>query len=140
MLTTITADIRGKTYTIGQLPADKAFDVACIVAEWRGKQAEALGDAMLTPNARIDAVRGAGRAISTAAKMLRDPEYRSQVWTPLLSQCSCDGVPVLRGDWPMTFAGDALGDLYDLHIKAIEHSCGGFLRALGLGAAPAPEL
>ena len=140
MLTNTEATIGGRVYTIGQLPADVAFDVACIVAEWRGKQVAALGDGALSPDALIGAVPAAGRALTAIAKMLRDPEYREKVWRPVLGVCSCDGVPVLRGDWATTYAGDRLGDLYELHLKAVEHSCGGFLRALGLGAAPAPKL
>ena len=140
MLQSTEAQINGRTYSIGQLPADVAFEMACIVADWRGKQVAALGDAALTPDLPVGAVPAAGRMISAAAKMLRDPEYREKVWKVALGVCSCDGVPVLRGDWATTFAGDRLGDLYELHLASVQHSCGGFLRALGLGAAPAPQL
>ena len=141
MLEVKTVEINGRTYTIGQMPAAVAFDVGCIVAEWRGKVLGAMGDAALhSLDAPIDAVAGAGRSISMVAKMLRDTEYRKQVWEPALSVCSCDGVPVLRGDWQTTYAGDRLADLYELHNASIAHSCGGFLKGLGLGAVPSPQV
>lgn len=141
MLTTTTAEIAGRQYSIGQLPADRAFEIGCIVAEWRGKIVERMGDAALVATeARLDSIAAGGRALVTMAQMLRDPEYREKVWRPVLSVCTCDGVPVLRDDWVTTYAGDRLVELYQLHERSIDHSCGGFLRGLGLGAVPAPRL
>jgi len=140
MLEVKSLQINGHAYTIAQLPASQALDVACIVADWRGRIFGAMGDdALHSQDAPIGVVSGAGRSISMMAKMLRDPEYRSKVWDVMLAQCSCDGVPVNRGDWETTFAGDRLGELYDAHNAAITHSCGGFLKGLGIGAAPAPQ-
>ena len=141
MLETKTVEIAGHKYTIGQLPADKAFEIGCIVAEWRGKIVERMGDsALIAAEARIDAVAAGGRALVTIAQMLRDTEYRDRVWKPTLSVCMCDGVPVLRDDWTSTYAGERLKELYEVHNASIDHSCGGFLRGLGLSAAPSPVL
>jgi len=141
MLETKSVEIKGRTYSVGQLPADRAFEIGCIVAEWRGKIVERMGDAaLIATEARIDSVAAGGRALVTIAQMLRDTEYREKVWKPVLSVCMCDGVPVLRDDWVATYAGDRLAELYELHQASIDHSCGGFLRGLGLGAAPSPQL
>jgi hypothetical protein len=147
MLTPTTLEIAGQTYTIGQLPADAAFDVACIVAEWRARQSAEYGegvgslevrpggDAMATeiPIGRIMA--GEAKARRVRAQMLRDSEYRKMVWDRVLSLCTGpDNVPVLRPDWTTRFAGERLADLFALHEAAIEHSCGPFLRRLGVEA------
>ena len=141
MLETKTLDINGRTYTIGQMPAAAAFEVGCIVAEWRGKVLGAMGDAALhSLDAPIDAVAGAGRSISMVAKMLRDPEYKRGAWEPSLAVCSYNGTPVLKGAFDLEFAGDRLADLYELHNASIAHSCGGFLKGLGLGAVQSPQV
>lgn len=144
MLDPKTVEINGKTYTIGMLPAAIAFDIGCIVAEWRGKQVELVGaDAAAfvagLADTPIERLAFGGRYMQITAKMLRDPEYRTKVWDVVLGQCSCDGVPVLRGDWQTTYAGARLGDLLTLHTMAIDHSCAGFLLALGASAPPAPK-
>lgn len=139
MKTTKEVKINGRTYTIAQLTADVAFDVFCVVAEWRGKQMEAIGDAALSPDAKVGS-QTAGRVLTTIAKMLRDPDYRESVWTTVLGVCSCDGVPVLRGDWKTTYMGDRLGDLYLLHLASIDWSCSSFLGTVGIGAPPSQDL
>jgi hypothetical protein len=127
-------EINGKKATIAKLDAATAFDVACIVAEWRGKLLAAAGDeALRAESAGIDSVQAAGRMLTQAAKMLRDREYRDLVWTRVLHGCTLDGTSVMAADGKTPREQHDLADLYALHLAAIEHSCGSFLRAVGAG-------
>lgn len=144
MLQQKTIEINGRSYTMTQLPADTAFDVTCIVAEWRGLMIEAVGlEAAAFSEALqdvpIEKLTLGGKFLQIQAKMLRDPEYRAKVWNTVLGACTCEGVAVLRGDWALTYAGERMADLYTLHMAAVDHSCAGFLQVLGTGAAPAPQ-
>lgn len=147
MLASTTVEINGTAYTVGQLPADAAFDVGCIVAEWRARQSAAYGDGVGSIEVRAGAdpmatdvplgkiMAGEATARRVRAQMLRDPEYRKNVWDRVLGVCmGADGVPVMRADWTTRFAGERLADLFALHEAAIEHSCGPFLRRLGVEA------
>ena len=70
-----TADVGGKPCNIPKLDAANAFDVACLVAEWRGKLLSAAGDeGVRVESAGLDSVQAAGRMLTQAAKMLRDRE------------------------------------------------------------------
>lgn len=130
-------EVNGKAATIAKLDAATAFDVACIVAEWRGKLLAAAGDEGLRADAAgLDSVQAAGRMLTQAAKMMRDREYRELVWLRVLHPCTLDGVPVMSADGKTPREQHDLADLYTLHLAAIEHSCGSFLRALGAGQAP----
>ena len=134
MLDIKTTEVNGKPCTMAKLDAATAFDVACIVAEWRGKLLAAAGDDGLRAEAAgIDSVQAAGRMLTQAAKMLRDREYREQVWLRVLHSCTINGTPVMAGDGKTPRQEHDLADLYALHLLAIDHSCGSFLRALGAG-------
>lgn len=130
-------EINGKKATIPKLDAAMAFDVACIVAEWRGKLLAAAGDDGLRAEAAgVDSVAAAGRLLSQAARMLRDREYRELVWLRVLHGCMLDGKSVMAADGKTPRDDHDLADLYALHLASIEHSCGSFLKALGAGQAP----
>lgn len=155
MLTAKQIQVGGATYTIGQVPAPQALDIACLVLEWRGKVAEAAGAAAVTGDV-VEALRsvvgdekaairvlssyvseqvaGLGRSQQVFARMWRDREYRDGVFKPLFEVCTRGGRPVLDGDWQTFYAGDRLGDLVKVHNAAVEHNCGGFLREFS-GAA-----
>ena len=127
-------EINGKRATVAALDAATAFDVACIVAEWRGKLLAAAGDDGLRSEvAGVDSVRAAGQMLSQAARMLRDPEYRNKVWDVVLHGCTLNGLGIKAADGRTIREEHDLADLYALHLAAIEHSCGSFLRALGAG-------
>lgn len=129
-----TADVGGKPCTIPKLDAATAFDVACLVAEWRGKLLSAAGDdGVRAESAGLDSVQAAGRMLTQAAKMLRDREYRDQVWVRVLHGCTLNGEPVMGPDGRTPRDSHDLADLYKLHLLSIEHSCGSFLQALGAG-------
>ena len=153
MLTAKQIEVGGAKYVIGQVPADKAFDIGCIVLEWRGKIAEAAGSAAAASDvvARLadaigddratsrvltnyiaEQVAGYGRSQQTVAKMLRDREYRDTVFRPLFEVCSRDGQPVLGGDWLTYYAGERMADLIAVHNAAVDHNCAGFLRGFAL--------
>lgn len=130
-----TAEVNGKPCTIPKLDAASSFDVACIVAEWRGKLLAAAGDdALKTEAMGLDNVAATGRMMSAAAKMLRDKEYREQVWIRVLHGCTLNGEPVMGPDGKTPRDTHDLADLYQLHLEAINHSCGSFLAVLGVGA------
>lgn len=131
-----TAEVNGKPCTIPKLDAASAFDVACIVAEWRGKLLAAAGDEGLKAEAAgLDSIQAAGRMLTQAAKMLRDREYRELVWVRVLHGCTLNGEPVMGADGKSPRDSHDLADLYKLHMMSIDHSCGSFLQALGAGQA-----
>lgn len=130
-----TIDVNGKQATIPKLDAASAFDVACIVAEWRGRMLAAAGDDGLRSEAAgVDNFAATGRMLAQAAKMLRDKEYRDLVWTRVLHGCTLGGEPVMGPDGKTPRDTHDLADLYRLHLLSIDHSCGSFLAALGVGA------
>jgi len=130
-----TIDVNGKQATIPKLDAASAFDVACIVAEWRGRMLAAAGDYGLRSEAAgVDNFAATGRMLAQAAKMLRDKEYRDLVWTRVLHGCTLGGEPVMGPDGKTPRDTHDLADLYRLHLLSIDHSCGSFLAALGVGA------
>jgi len=130
----LTAEVNGKPCTIAKLDAATAFDVACLVAEWRGKLLAAAGDDGLRAEAAgVDNVAATGRMLTQAAKMLRDREYRDLVWTRVLHGCTLSGDPVMGADGKTPRDQHDLADLYKLHLMSIDHSCGSFLQALGVG-------
>lgn len=156
MLDVFNTTIGGKPATIAKLPAHLAFDVACVVAEWEGRKmaagaatsaavlAAALAgqsvtdaDGHATPALGPAAMEGLGRGLTERAKMLRDPEYRSLVWRPVLSTCMLANQPIFEADGQTIRGVHDLADLYELHEVAITHSCGSFLRALGVQRAEA---
>lgn len=130
-----TTEVGGKSATIPKLDAATAFDVACIVAEWRGKMLAAAGDDGLKAEAAgVDNFAATGRMLAAAARMLRDKEYRDQVWIRVLHGCTLNGEPVMAADGRTPRDSHDLADLYRLHLLSIDHSCGSFLAALGVGA------
>ena len=130
-----TAEVGGKPCTIAKLDAATAFDVACIVAEWRGKMLAAAGDDGLKAEAAgVDNFAATGRMLAQAARMLRDKEYRDLVWTRVLHGCTLGDEPVMGPDGRTPRDSHDLADLYRLHLMSIDHSCGSFLAALGVGA------
>lgn len=156
MLTAKKIEVGGATYIIGQVPADKALDIACVVMEWRGKVIEAAGSsaaasditdklrevfgdekavASLLSAFAAEQVSGLGRTQQVFARMWRDREYRDVVFRPLFEVCTRDGQPVLGGDWQTYYVGDKLGELVRVHTAAVEHNCSGFLSEF-TGATP----
>lgn len=157
MLKAKRVEIGGHQYVIGQVPADVAFDIACVVMEWRGRLLEAGGGAAAAPaildklkdeagdDDRVrrlvadylsEQVAGVGRVHQTFARMYRDPEYRRVVWDRLFEACTCDNRPVLGEGWKLAYAGERLGELVRVHLLAVEHNCSGFLAEFNGQAAP----
>lgn len=149
MLTAKQLEVGGVAYTIGQVPASNALDIACLVMEWRGRIVEAAGAAAIATDiveqmrgtagddkatARVlsayvaEQISALGRSQQVFARMWRDKEYREQVFKPLFEVCTRAGQPVLGGDWQTYYVGDRLGDLVKVHNAAVDHNCGGFLR------------
>lgn len=147
-----TREIRGRKWVIGALPVDVAFDVGCRVMEWRGQILAAAGPAAADSRTLADIadgdeararaligsqVQAMGAIQSLTGKMLRDAEYRREVWARCLQVCLCDGRPVVDGSGKFLLEAADLPDAVEAHHAVIDHNCAPFLQALGTGSPSA---
>lgn len=139
-----TREINGRKWVIGALPVDVAFDVGCRVMEWRGQILAAAGGAAADDAMSADLapeqvralmagrVQAMGAIQSLTGKMLRDPEYKREVWTKCLQVCLCEGRSVVGNDGRFQLEAADLADAVEAHQAVIEHNCP-FLTAFGAG-------
>lgn len=142
----ITKEINGRKWTIGVLPVDVAFDVGCRVGEWRGRILAAAGPAAADndllgelgsdPEKVRQIVGGQVRAMAgvqeTTYRMLRDPEYKREVWTRCLQVTLCEGRQVITNTGGFALSAADIADAVEAHQAVIEHNCP-FLTAFGKG-------
>lgn len=157
MLEGTTKTINGRKWTIGALPVDLAFEVGCLVMEWRGRflqdagpaaagpqtLADLKGDGEVTPEAVKalvwEQMRSLGSLTTLTGKMLRDPEYRRDVWLRCLSVCLCEHRPVVSDNGKFLLDSADLADAFEAHQAVIDHNCGPFLAGFGLAGRPHPS-